>query len=410
MLESMAGLFAFAIAWNLLVLLLLLFAGPQDANALLQSGLIAMQKGQTAEAQRILEKASQADTKNPYVWSSLAEVYLRLHEKQKSASAAEQAEQLGAGNPLVCHALAMYYSESDQPGRAAPLEQKFAESKQADSAATGRAASLFLAAGATDQAYALATIAVQKDASPFNESVIGRVLLAKGQPNDAVSYLRRAWEANPGDEATTFAYANVLLRLQSFTEAADTVEAAIKQHGPAVQLELLLGVARYGQRRFDDAVTTFLETIRLDPTVEQPYLFLGRLLEQAGPHLPEIVNADGAWAARDPKNPKAQLELAKALLQQDHTNARAGDLLKAAIALDPNDWESHYQLALVLEGKREFPAAADELQKSILLDAKQPMPHYHLARVYDRLGQADKADAERAIHTQMTAPTKERAQ
>lgn len=366
-----------------------------------------MQKGQTTEAQRILERASQIDNKNAYVWSSLAEVYLRLHEKQKSASAAQRAEQLGGDNPLVCHALAMYYSEADQPGRAAPFEQTFAESKRADPAATGRAASLFLAAKATDQAYALATSALQKQPSPFNESVMGHVLLAKGQEQEAVPHLRKAWEANPGDEAATFEYANVLLRLQSFTEAADTVEAAMKQHGPDVQLELLLGVARYGQRRFDEAVTTLLETIHLDPQVQQPYLFLGRLLEQAGPHLPEIVKADEAWVARDPKNPKAQLELAKALLQQNHTNAQAGELLQKAITLDPNDWESHYQLALVLESKRDFSAAAEELRKSIALDAKQPMPHYHLARVYDRLGQSDKAEAERAIHTQLTAGAKE---
>jgi hypothetical protein len=36
------------------------------------------------------------------------------------------------------------------------------------------------------------------------------------------------------------------------------------------------------------------------------------------------------------------------------------------------------------------------------LDEKQAMPHYHLARVYDRLGNAEGAKAERELHEKLT--------
>ena len=55
-----------------------------------------------------------------------------------------------------------------------------------------------------------------------------------------------------------------------------------------------------------------------------------------------------------------------------------------------------------LEGKRQFAEAADELKRSIALDPKQAMPHYHLARVYDRLGDAGQAEQERKLHQQLT--------
>lgn len=366
-----------------------------------------MQKGQTTQARSDLEQASHLDPNNAYVWSSLAEVYLRLQEQPKSTTAAQRAEKLGGSDPVVCHLLAMYYSESNHPERAAPLEQKFAASPRADPAALGRAASLFLAGGNRDQAFALATQAVAQQASPFNQQVLGRVLLAQGKEQEALPYLQKAWEANRADDEATFDYVNALLRSQAFTEAADAITLASRQRPSNVQLELLLGVARYGQRRFDDAVVTFLHVIRLDPDVQQPYLFLGRLLEQAGSHLSEIITADTAWAARDTKNPKAQLELAKALLQQDHLHPQADALLRKSIALDANDWESHYQLGLLLEARRDFPAAGEELRKCIALDPKQPMPHYHLARVYDRLGDPVRAGNERTIHSQLTATTKE---
>src|SRR5207253_1190698 len=97
---------------------------------------------------------------------------------------------------------------------------------------------------------------------------------------------------------------------------------------------LALGVTRYGQRRFDEAITAFLKVIQLDPTVEQPYLFLGRILEQAGEHLPEITKAYEGWATRERQNAKAQLLLVKALLAQDHRSERAQALLQKSIALD----------------------------------------------------------------------------
>jgi len=213
---------------------------------------------------------------------------------------------------------------------------------------------------------------------------------------------QRAWENNKSDEQIAFDYAQILLRREDFTQAADVISTALTAHGQDPQLTLALGVARYGQRRFDDAITAFLKVIALDPAVEQPYLFLGRTLEQAGEHLPQITKAYEEWAAREPGNAKAQLLLAKALLAQDHRSERAQALLQKSIALDDNDWESHYQLGTLLADKRDWTAAAKEFNRSIELDPKQPLPHYHLARVYDRLGQGERAEAERKIHQQLT--------
>lgn len=335
----------------------------------MQRGLIALKNGQLAEARRDLEQASQADSKNPYIWSSLAQTYLRLKLPDQASAAARNAEKTGADNPLVCHALAMFYSETGQPGRAAEFEQKFAESPQADKAALARTAHLYLSAGKIQEALKLA---------------------------------QRAWEADKTDEGTAFDYAQLLLRREDFTQAADVIDVALSAHPQDPQLTLALGVARYGQRRFDDAITTFLKVIQLDPSVEQPYLFLGRILDQAGEHLPQITKAYEGWTARQPQNAKAQLLLAKALLAQDHHSEKAQILLQKSVALDDANWESHYQLGTMLADKRDWTAAAKEFNRSIELDPKQPLPHYHLARVYDRLGQSERAETERKIHQHLT--------
>lgn len=296
---------------------------PQD---LLKRGLLALQNGKIAQARADLEQASRAEPKNAYVWSALAQTYLKANEPKLASAAADKAEKIGGHDPIVAHALAMYYSEVGDSAHAARLDAEVA-----------------------------------------------------------------------------FSWAKSLLEHSDFTQAADVAQAGLAGHPDDAQLVLALGVARYGQRRFEDAVVAFLKVIQIDPTVEQPYTFLGKMLDQAGPHLPEITKVYEAWAARDPHNAKAQLLLAKALLAANSRDERAQTLLEKSISLDANDWEAHYQLGVLLEGKRDYAPAAKEFERSIELSPKQPEPHYHLARVYDRLGQPQRADSEREIHRQLTA-------
>lgn len=289
-------------------MLLFLWLLAADPQALLQQGLLALQQGHFAEARSILEQASGIDSANPYIWTSLAETYLRLGEPRKAEASAETAGKFAAGNQVVGHALSMFY----------------------------------------------------------------------------------------------FEYAQQLLRKEDFTHAAEILNTSLQADPRNAQLVLALGVARYGQRRFDDAIAQFLQVIGIDATIEQPYVFLGRILDQAGPHLPEITKDYETWAVKNPTNAKAFLLWAKALLAADARDVKAEELLQRSIALDPSDWESHYELGVLLAGKRQYPQAAVELTRSIELDPKRAMTHYHLARVYDRLGEPDRAKAEREIHQRLT--------
>lgn len=324
-------------------------------------------QGKIAEAEKTLEEASRLEAQNPYIWSALAEVYRRAHDNDGAAGAARKAEQYGGKISVIEHALAMYYSKSGDLRKAAELEARYATTPNADGAAWNRAAHWYLQAGDEAQALPLAQRAATQDAT------------------------------------VAFEWGDYLLHRQQFTEAAEVVTAALASHPHEPQLLLTLGVARYGQRRFEEAITAFLKVIEQDPTVEQPYLFIGRMLEQAGPHLPEIRQAYEARAERNPDNAEAQLLLAKVLLLENHTSERAESLLRRSLALDQNKWEAHYELGVLLEDRRDYQAASAELVRSGELNPKEPMLHYHLARVYDRLGQPERAAAERDLHQRLTA-------
>jgi tetratricopeptide (TPR) repeat protein len=387
------------------LLLLFLSADPAQVAHLLQRGLVALQHGQLTQARQSLEQAATLDPKNSFAWASLAETYLRLKQPQRAAGAAVSAEKLGAGDPVVSHALAMYYSETGNYARAAELEQQFAVSPKADPDALNRAAALYLNAGDLQRSVPLAQQAVALHPSPSSEDTLGRALIAAGRQEEGTRHLASAWKSDPTDPRICFDYVQALLRRQDFALAADALEQGLKAHPDDAQLTLALGVARYGQRRFEDAITAFLRTIQLNPVVDKPYLFLGRVLDQAGPHLEAITTAYRHWETKNPKNAEAKLLLAKALNTAGEGGNEPDQLLRTSISLDPKNWESHYELGLLLEKKHDYKQAATELSRAADLNAKQPLPHYHLARVYDRLGLSDRAKSEREIHHRLSSPS-----
>jgi hypothetical protein len=53
----------------------------------------------------------------------------------------------------------------------------------------------------------------------------------------------------------------------------------------------MLGVAYFAIQQYQQAVDAFLDTIRMDPTVEQPYVFIARSMDHTPSRMPEILDS-----------------------------------------------------------------------------------------------------------------------
>jgi tetratricopeptide (TPR) repeat protein len=226
----------------------------------------------------------------------------------------------------------------------------------------------------------------------------GKDYEASGQLEQAAAEYERALELNPREEQYFFDAAHAYLLLQRFDPAVRILERGSKTFPKSAQLELALGVGYYGQRRFVEATAAFLRTNDLAPEVEQPYVFLAKMLDQAGDKMPEVLRRFQKWASANPNDPRAQFVYAKGLIESGGDPVQAERLLRVSIALKGDQWESHYELGVLLEQQRKYSEAARELENSAAINPKQADVHYHLARVYDRLGEADKAAEERGLH------------
>jgi Flp pilus assembly protein TadD len=65
--------------------------------------------------------------------------------------------------------------------------------------------------------------------------------------------------------------------------------------------------------------------------------------------------------------------------------------LESAVALDPNFFNSRYNLGMVLVFQHEWKEAAEQLEKAIALGATEPQVHFELAKALRGLGENDRA-------------------
>jgi Flp pilus assembly protein TadD len=380
---------------------------PHQAEKLLREGLLALGRGELAVAQRELETASQLAPSEPRVWLGLAQTYLKSSLKEKARLAASRAITLGSNDPVIQRGLAIYFTEAGEWEAAGRFESAFAAAT-GDSDAAVRAASLFLRAGRPEQAVEAARRGLETNNHARLRNVLGKAYAAAADPARALIEFQEAIRLNPYEEAYYFDLAQLLMAHHNFDAAIRVLQGSKRIIAKSPQLELALGVACYGQRRFADAIASFLRTMDLAPDVPQPYLYLARILEHAGERLGEATGKFAAWAAANPKDPVAQFLYAKVLMSAlppggyPQEARRAEELLRRSLQLNEDDWEPHYLLGMLLERKGESAAAARELERSAELNPENPAPRFPLARVYLALGRKDEALRERSLFKELT--------
>jgi tetratricopeptide (TPR) repeat protein len=391
------------IAVTLVLASLVVYAQTPSFADEFRKGLVALQQKDLATARESLEHASQLQPDNPKVWVALAQVYLGSKQTDQANAAAKKAESLAANDPVVQHALAIFFSGTGEFAKAAEMERQFAASNSADPGAAARAATLSLQAGEPQQAITWAKAALEKGDSGDLRYVLGKAEEAANQPAPALADLRRAFELAPDNETYTFDLGQALLQRGDFAGALTLFGAARTRFPMSAQIELAYGVAAYGQRKFHDAIAAFLHVIRLDPSIEQPYIFIGRILENADELMPDVLVSYAAWEKTAPTNYLPWFLHAKALDASSADPSKSEAELRRSIQLNPNFWESHLELGIVLMQRQQWQEAAAELSRAIALDAKKPVPHFQLARAYKHLGKQEEAQAELAEFKRLSA-------
>ena len=388
------------------LLALWLIPADGDFQAQYVSGLKALNQQDLPGAKAGLEAANQLQPDNPRVWVALAQTYWRLKETNLAAQAASNAEKFGAEDPVTLRALALFYSEQDEFLKAGDIEASCAAKDSQDRSAVTRAMLDYLRAAQPKKAIDLALATAGWEARADIRNLLGKAYEADGQILKTLPELREAVVLKPDDESYYFDLLQALLSHYNFEAAVGFAEAGRKRFPGSAQIALAAGVAYYGAKGANQtsaAIDAFLQTIALDPTVEQPYFFLARLLKDAHDKLPIVTQRFVEYQERNPGSYLGYFLHAKALMTASRDPEQAESLLRQSIALNGEFWESHYNLGLLLVKRDALAEAEKEFRRSTELNPGDPVAHYHLFRVLAGLGKDEEAQAELAVQRRVSA-------
>lgn len=341
----------------------------------------------------------------------LAQTLAKQKNAKAALDAAQKAEKLGGENTRILQGLANFYAtlSPDLP-KAAELGIKYAERSPNDATAWRRLTAFCLSSGQPERAVEAGTRGVAVDDTPEMHTLLGKAYVERKDWAKAAAEMKTALKQSPYLEDSHFQLAQVYLVQQDWASAIDVLQNARKTFDKSAQIELALGVAYYGQRKFPDAVSQFFKTMALAPDVPQSYVFIGRMMDHVSDRLPEVTERFAQFQARNPKSYLGYLLYAKALGAQLPASGNPPEaekvyqLLQKSLELNDKDAETHYLIGLMLERRRDFEQAAKQLERSIELNPNDSAVHFRLARVYDRLGRKEDAARERAIHEKQSEP------
>lgn len=368
---------------------------------------MALQARDLPTAQEYLERAVERDAGEPRGWIGLAQTYSMLNLHTQASRHAAEAARLGGEDPLIQHALSMFHTNYGNWAEAAAWEEKFARQSKQNLDAYLRTVSLYLQAEMPKRAAEVGEAALQHGESASLHNALGKAYTVSGDLEQGLSHLQLAVEQEPYEESLHYDLGYFHLRQQDFAAAGAAFQAGRKYFDKSAALEIGLGIAAYGRRSFKDSVDHFLRAAALAPGLEQPHAFLGRLLQHASARMDEVVERMKLFHSDHSKNHLGPFLYGQALLaklgaSKDQTAmAEIESLLRESLERNGEYWESHYELGVLLEKKRDFPEAEKHLKRAVTLNPGSSKPHYRLARVYQRLGKAREAKRARELHKQI---------
>ena len=220
-------------------------------------------------------------------------------------------------------------------------------------------------------------------------------LIAREDYAAAVQLLHDA----PRTEKLTIKLSQALGLLNYLDEAAAVLNEAMRAEPDSLPLANAMTVVLVKQRKYQEAINLLEKTVAAHPADQGARVQLLRLLVLTN-HINQARPLGADLLAERPQDPEV-LYLNGIVQRSVGDYQQAKSLLKQAVSLEPNFFNSRYNLGMVLVFLHEWQDAKDQLQKAIDLGAPQPEVHFEMAKALRGLGDSEHATEEMKKYQQM---------
>jgi Flp pilus assembly protein TadD len=373
---------------------LLLKNDPADKTSILLLGMVDEELKDYSSAMRLLSSVPDQMVQRPQSISALARAYYNTGQPQKARETLhllKDPEGIFLGGQVAAQARDLPTAEemftsiqSTYPDRA-KLDYHLARAQYQ--------AKQFVECQAT-----LKPLVDAANATSEIENLLGWCYEGQGDFVRAVAAMDKAIEEDPGNEANYLDVGRILLEAHRPKGALEAAKTALSLAPDSARAYGLKGLAESELSQPIDAVQSYLQAVKLDPTNPKALLGLAIAQEREG----KTQDAQATFEkgiGQFPSNAVLYQEYGKMLLifrgdDPEASEAHAISLLTKAIALDNTLALPHFELGNLALSKGQLEQAVTQLEAAAKLSPDDSRTHYALSRAYRRLGRVDDADRE----------------
>ena len=248
--------------------------------------------------------------------------------------------------------------------------------------------------GQLDEASAVLDKRIQSEGeTALNLLLRGQILYRQENFRDALPALQQSFSLDETDPDVSKTLGLCLVKLGREDLAETFFEIAVGLAPQDAMAHYYLGLNAYTTKRFEAAASAFEQAVSLQPDSVLARSFLGRSHEALGSNdlaREHYLEANALNRAKSPRSAEPPLLLGSMLFRQAELEGAQRHLAEA-LKYDQESALAHYWMGLLLEQKAAIPAAIRELRRAAELAPADHRPHYALARVFRRTGDAQRA-------------------
>lgn len=227
----------------------------------------------------------------------------------------------------------------------------------------------------------------------------GDALEKKGDPVGAAHEYEQAARLDPSEE-NYFAWGVELLLHRASAAAIEVFTKAAREHPDSERMLTGLGAAYYANGQFSEAAQQICRASDLRPEEPEPYLLLGRMEEARGEIAPCSAEKLRRFVTQQPENAQANFYYGALLRKKGRgseggaDSAKAEELLRKAVAIDPAFAEAYVQLGMALGARGDSAGALAAYRQAAQANPRLGTAHYQLSLALRRAGKTEEADRE----------------
>lgn len=308
-----------------------------ESSPEVQQAEAALQKGDYATAQPLLEKAVQARPDDFVAWFDLGYVYKATGQTDKAIDAYRKSV---AANPDV-------FESNLNLGILLAKQGNYPEAAKYLKAATQLKPTAHVEEGLARAWQSLG------------------IVLENSDPQGALAAFAQAGKLEPKNPEPLLSAGQLLEKQNQLPEAGKQFEAAALLEPSSPEPLAALSVIYTKQNKLPEAEATLRKLLALDPQNQTVRTQLARVLAAEGKN-EEAANQLQSGSSEVPKDPHAALELGT-LNVKAGKYAEAEQMFRSAVQQLPKDPEAHYALGSLLMHEKKYPEAQQELLLTVKL-------------------------------------------